>query len=244
MHVFVVEPDVALEAGAKVTIDGSEGHHAVSVRRVAVGEVVDLVDGRGIRATGPVIEVHKRAFTVLLDFVRIESLGSPTVTVVQALLKSDRSERAVELMSELGVDRIVPWQSTRSISVWDEAKRVKGVAKWEMVAREAAKQSRQSRVPEVTALANTADVVKLIESTDAAYVLHEAAPPAQLGDVSSENIVLVVGPEGGLTDDEVETFTNAGAQLLRLGPTVLRGSTAGAVGLAVVFANSPRWKEM
>lgn len=242
MHVFVLDETSALQVGALVTIDGREGHHAVSVRRVALDEPVEVVDGRGTRARGRVVQVQKRACAVAIEAVEFDALATPHITVVQALLKSDRSERAVELMTELGVDRIVPWQASRSISIWDEAKGAKAIAKWQAVAREAAKQSRQSRIPQIESLASTSDVVSLIASVDSAYVLHESAPMTVI-ESSASSLLLIVGPEGGLTTGEVGTFTEAGAHLMRLGPTVLRGSTAGAIGAAVVLAQSSRWKD-
>ena len=231
-----------MRVGDVVAIDGSEGHHGVSVRRVSVGERVELVDGGGLRASAKVTSVQKRSFTVAIDAVQVEQRPGPTVTVVQALLKGDRSELAVELMTELGVDRIVPWRAERCIARWDDAKAAKAVEKWRATAREAAKQSRQAHIPTVSTPIETSELPALIAAADAAYVLHEQAMPTDVQVPAEGSVLVIVGPEGGITDAELDDMN--GATKLRLGPTVLRGSTAGAASLAYLFSRTPRWKEM
>ncbi len=231
-----------MRSGDVIVIDGSEGHHGVSVRRVNVGERVEVVDGSGLRASAVVTAVQKRSFAVTLDAVQLEQRPGPTVTVVQALLKGDRSELAVELMTELGVDQIVPWRAERCIARWDDAKTVKAVEKWRATAREAAKQSRQAYVPAICEPIDTAELPSMIAATDAAYVLHEQSTPIDVQVPTEGSVLVIVGPEGGITDDELGIMHRA--TKLRLGPTVLRGSTAGAVSLAYLLSRTPRWKEM
>jgi 16S rRNA (uracil1498-N3)-methyltransferase len=165
------------------------------------------------------------------------------VVVVQALPKGERGELAVEVLTEVGVARIVPWAAARSVAVWKGERAAKSLAKWRSTAREAAKQSRRSWFPEVTELAGTADLAALVAGADLAVVLHEDAtvPLATLDVPATGRIVVVVGPEGGLTDDEVATLVAAGATSVRLGAEVLRTSTAGIAAVAALLSRTPRW---
>jgi len=234
----------AAAVGDIVVLDGAEGRHAATVRRLAVGERLDLSDAAGLLCPAEVAAVRGQAIEARI-VSRVEATRPrPLVTVVQALAKGERDERAVETMTEVGVDAIVPWQASRSIARWDAARAAKGVARWRSTAREAAKQARRPWVPEVAELAATAAVAERLRSASAlGLVLHEAATRPLSGvplDGVAE-IVLVVGPEGGVSDAELAAFEAAGASACRLGPTVLRTSTAGTVAAAVVFANSGRW---
>jgi 16S rRNA (uracil1498-N3)-methyltransferase len=246
---FLVEP-AALSAtpGSVVTIDGAEGRHAASVRRIAVGERVLVGDGRGrvVEAGVSTVLGKDRVDVEVTSYVE-HPPPSPRIVVVQALAKGDRSDLAVELLTEVGADVIVPWAASRSVAVWRGDKAERGVEKWRSTAREAAKQSRRPWVPEVRALASTADVVALlraaVDAGGAAAVLHEAAT-ARLSALALPrrgDVVLVVGPEGGIAGDELESFADAGAHGARLGPSVLRTSTAGAVATALVLESSGRW---
>jgi 16S rRNA (uracil1498-N3)-methyltransferase len=229
--------------GAVVRVEGDEAHHAVAVRRMRVGEELVLTDGRGGLVVGEVEATGKRTLDVRVTSYDAVAEPAPAITVVQALAKGDRGERAVEVLTEIGVARIVPWAAERSVAVWKGDREVKSLARWRATAREAAKQSRRAWHPEVTDLASTDDVVELIGSADLAAVLHEEATGA-LGSVpipESGAIVLVVGPEGGLTDDEVATFVDAGAHAVRLGAEVLRTSTAGVAATSAILARTQRW---
>jgi len=239
VHVFFL--DAALSNGELVTVGGTEGHHGVSVRRVERGERVELVNGRGGRALAEVIAVAKRSFDVVVIDTTVEHRAQPHVTVVQALLKG--ADRSIEMMCELGVDRIVPWRAERSIVQWDDSRAGKGEEKWRLVAREAAKQSRQSFLPEIAETANTGRVIEYLAEVDQAYVCDERVPATDIGPVDVESLLVVVGPEGGLTDGELDAFRAAGARPLRLGPTVLRGSTAGTVALSVLLSRTRRWTQ-
>lgn len=231
-----------LTAG-QVRLTGAEARHAAGAKRLRPGEQVELVDGRGTRARCVVAGVGREQ--VLLDVQeRVREVPpEPRLTVVQALPKGDRGELAVELMTEVGVDAVVPWAAARCVAQWRDERGEKALRRWRSTAREAAKQARRSWVPEVCELATTPQVVALLASADAALVLHEAASAAlaavQLPQAG--RVVLVVGPEGGLTDDELACLAEAGGAEVRLGPTVLRASSAGAAAAAVVSARTPRW---
>jgi 16S rRNA (uracil1498-N3)-methyltransferase len=167
----------------------------------------------------------------------------PAITVVQAIPKGDRGEHAVEEMTEVGVDRIVPWAAARCVAVWQGARGERSLAKWRLTAREAAKQSRRAWIPEVTDVTSAGQVAQLIAKAACAIVLEPGAASSlgRLSLPSSGDLLVVVGPEGGITDSESAAFRAAGAAACRLGPTVLRTSTAGTVAAAVLLSRSGRW---
>lgn len=233
----------ALPPPGPFVLGGAEGRHASVVRRVRPGEVLVLSDGSG-RLARATVQVALRGSVELLVDAGIE-VPSPEllVTVVQALPKGERSELAVELATEAGVDALVPWAAARCVARWSADKAGKGVERWQSVAREAAKQSRRATVPQVAPLAGSAEVAALIARSAGALVLHEAGsvPITAAGLPSSGELVLVIGPEGGVSPDELARFTGAGAQVVRLGPEVLRTSTAAAVALGALGALTRRW---
>ena len=230
-------------AGAAVEVTGDEAHHAVAVRRLRVGERVVLTDGAGAAASGVVGSTGKRVFVVDVDDVRREPRPEPALVVVQALPKGDRGELAVEVLTEVGAATIVPWAASRSVAVWKGERATRGRARWQATAREAAKQARRTWHPEVTDLARTGEVAELVRRADLALVLHEGArePLAAAEVPPAGTVVLVVGPEGGLADDELVVLQTAGARAVRLGPEVLRTSTAGVAAAAALLARTPRW---
>lgn len=241
LPVHLVESLAGASTGATVVVEGDEAHHAVAVRRMRVGEPLVLTDGRGRRVVGAVAATGKRRLEVTVSSVADLPRPTPAVTVVQALPKGDRGERSVEVLTEIGVDRIVPWAASRSVAVWRGDRAAKSLAKWRATAREAAKQSRRAWFPQVDELATTEDVLRLVAEHEVAVVLHEGAT-LPLGSVpTAERILLVVGPEGGLSDEEVETLAAAGAHAVRLGAEVLRTSTAGVAAVAALLAHTPRW---
>jgi 16S rRNA (uracil1498-N3)-methyltransferase len=229
--------------GSLVRVDGDEAHHAVAVRRIRVGEALLLTDGRGALAEGAVEATGKRTLDVRLTSYDVVAEPSPSVTVVQALAKGDRGERAVEMLTEIGAARIVPWAAARSVAVWKGDRATKSLARWRATAREAAKQSRRAWHPEVAELASTDYVREIAAAADLAIVLHEEATGslASLAVPEAGNVVLVVGPEGGLTDEEVAGFVAVGAHAVRLGAEVLRTSTAGVAATAAILSRTPRW---
>ena len=229
--------------GSLVEVTGDEAHHAVAVRRLREGEQVVLTDGRGTAVTGSVASTGKRVFTLSVESVAHEDRPEPAITVVQALPKGDRGELAVEVLTEVGVDRIVPWAAARSVAVWKGERAAKSHAKWQATAREAAKQSRRPWLPEVASLASTADLAAIVGEADLAVVLHEDAtdPLSALDVPASGRIVVVVGPEGGISPEELDALAAAGARSVRLGAEVLRTSTAGVVAVAALLARTGRW---
>ncbi|WP_203338091.1 16S rRNA (uracil(1498)-N(3))-methyltransferase [Nocardioides limicola] len=229
--------------GGTVEVEGDEAHHAVVVRRLEVGERVVLTDGRGRSVTGPITSTGKRRFTVEVADLTDSPAPAPDVTVVQALPKGDRGERAVEMLTEVGVARIVPWAAERSVAVWRGERATKGHAKWTATAREAAKQARRAWFPVVDGLTDTTEVVELLASADLAVVLHEdgAIPMASLTVPESGSIVVVVGPEGGLAPAELAAFAEVGVESVHLGAEVLRTSTAGVAAVAAVLSRTRRW---
>jgi 16S rRNA (uracil1498-N3)-methyltransferase len=226
----------------RVVLTGPEGRHAATVRRLRVGEQVDLSDGRGARAVCVVAEVGRDVVVLEVLSRSAEPAPAPRLVLVQALAKGDRGELAVELATEVGVDEVVPWAAERCVVRWDGDRGAKALARWRSTAREAGKQSRRSWLPDVTALASTAQVADRLARA-CGLVLHEAAstPLAGVDLPDSGEVLLVVGPEGGLTDREVDVFEQAGAVPVRLGTSVLRTSTAGAAAAAVVSARTARW---
>jgi 16S rRNA (uracil1498-N3)-methyltransferase len=229
--------------GASVEVTGDEAHHAVAVRRLRVGESVGLTDGRGVSAVGAVSAVGKRVFSVSVSSVDVCERAEPSLVVVQAIPKGDRGELAVEVLTEIGVDEIVPWAAARSVAVWRGERIAKSHGRWESTAREAAKQARRSWFPTVAPLSSTADVLSLLASADLAVVLHEDASDsfATLAVPVAGRIVVVVGPEGGIATEELARFADAGVVPVRLGAEVLRTSTAGVAACAALLARTPRW---
>lgn len=229
--------------GVEVRVEGDEAHHAVAVRRLRVGERVVLTDGAGVSAVGAVASTGKRVFTVLVEEVSTAPEPAPSLTVVQALPKGDRGELAVEMLTEIGVQRIVPWAAARSVAVWRGERAVKSHAKWVATAREAAKQARRPHVPVVTDLASTTEVLALMDGFDLTLVLHEegSVPLASVPLPADGEVAVVVGPEGGVAPEELAAFEDAGAVVVRLGPEVLRTSTAGVAAAAAILARTPRW---
>ncbi|GAA4677757.1 16S rRNA (uracil(1498)-N(3))-methyltransferase [Gordonia humi] len=235
-------------AGQTATVSGSEGRHAVTVTRIKRGQSVILGDGRGNLADCEVVDVSgKERMTVRAGRVEFVTRPKPLVTVVQALPKSERAELAVDLMTEAGVDAIVPWQAARCVSRWTGSKVERGVAKWRATAATAAKQARRAWIPEVTDLATTTDVrdkcSQVVGDGGVVALLHEdgATPFASVDFASAGEIVLVIGPEGGLDDVEIADLTALGGEAVVLGPEVLRTAAAGAVALGALGAVTGRW---
>ncbi|MGW0943375.1 16S rRNA (uracil(1498)-N(3))-methyltransferase [Streptomyces sp. NPDC002623] len=243
--VFVVDE---LPAGrAEFVLDGPEGRHAVSVKRLRAGEEVVLTDGAGRWAQGEVVAAEgKDRLVVRLAEVTEEPVETPRITVVQALPKGDRGELAVETMTETGVDAIVPWAASRCVTQWRGERGAKALAKWRATAREAGKQSRRVRFPEVAEASTSKQVAALLARADFAAVLHEdrdyPSEPLAVAQLPAEGeIVLVVGPEGGVSPDELALFEEAGAKAYRLGRSVLRTSTAGTAAAALLLGRTGRW---
>jgi 16S rRNA (uracil1498-N3)-methyltransferase len=239
--VFLV-PAGELIAGL-VTLTGPEGHHAAAVRRLRPGERADVSDGAGTLAEGVVTDVGKDRVTLDVRAVRAVAPPQPRLAVAQALPKGDRGELAVELMTEVGVDAVIPWPAERSITRWQGERGARALAKWRAAGREAAKQSRRAWLPEITAPTTTSALASRVAAAASAIVL-EADAPARLHELplpEAGEVLLLVGPEGGISPAERTTLRDAGAIEARLGPTVLRTSTAGAAAAVVLLARTARW---
>lgn len=229
-------------SGDELELTGPEGHHAATVRRVQVGEAVDLADGRGTRARCTVVSLGHDVVRLRVLSREVEPEAAPRLVLVQALAKGDRGELAVELATEVGVDEIVPWSAERCIVKWDGPRGERSLGRWRSTAREAGKQSRRARHPVVTHWVATEELLARVRTTPT-LLLHEGASvPLATAELPTEgDLLLVVGPEGGLTDREVAGLTSAGGVPVRLGSSVLRTSTAGAAAAAVVSARTARW---
>jgi 16S rRNA (uracil1498-N3)-methyltransferase len=252
LPVFYLSSASTVAVGSTAVLDGPEGHHAATVRRLRVGEKVVLTDGEGTALDATVTSAGRREVALAVTAARTEDAASIELCVVQAIAKGDRGERAVELLTEVGVDLIVPWQAERCVSRWLGDKADRGNAKWQAVAAEAAKQSRRVRWPRVEPLATTTHVAAMVSGASAAFVLHESAGLSMAQVLEDDwlaaplepqgRIVLIVGPEGGITDAELDSFGAAGAKSVRLSDTVLRTSTAGVVGASLLLARTPGWR--
>lgn len=230
------------QPGDDLVLTGTEAHHAATVRRVRIGEEVTLGDGRGTWLTVECAAVAPREVVVRVVGRRDVAPPTPRLVLAQALAKGDRDELAVQAATELGVDEIVPWQAARSVSRWDAAKAAKGRARWAGIAREAAKQAHRAWLPAVAELADTAFLARRAEASR--FVVLDPGAATRFADAlepDGREIVIVVGPEGGIADEEFAQFEAGGSTRAMLGDTVLRTSTAGPAALAVANVALGRW---
>jgi 16S rRNA (uracil1498-N3)-methyltransferase len=241
--------DALPAVGELVDVDGDEGFHAANVRRIRPGEELDLSDGVGTVARCLVEDATKGRLSARVVDIRTVPAATPQITVVQALPKSERSELAVELATEAGADGFVAWQAERCVARWDGAVKVdKGLRRWRAVARSAARQSRRPHIPAVTSLVSTAELACMTRDVVATgglvLALHESAeqPLVEVPIAEAHSLVLVVGPEGGISADELGDLRAEGAVVVRLGPSVLRTSTAAAVALGALGVLTKRWR--
>jgi 16S rRNA (uracil1498-N3)-methyltransferase len=243
LHLLPSEALSGRGVGDAVLLDGPEGRHAATVRRTRVGEHLLLTDGAGLRVEAEVVAVASASLDLVVVSVAHDPAPSPRLVLVQALAKNDRDDQAVEAATECGVDEVVPWQAGRSVVQWRGERGEKARRKWDAVLVAATKQSRRSRRPVLAPAATTADLVARVRAAAAAYVLHEDAtvPLATVVLPDAGDVVVVVGPEGGVAPEEVALLEAAGAVTVRLGSTVLRSSSAGPAALAVLSAMS-RWR--
>ena len=254
--VFLVDQGALADCapGSRYLLQGPEARHAAVVQRRTVGERVDLADGHGTRLRCTIAAVAPQA--VELDVLQRLDEPAPGVrlVLVQALAKGDRDELAIEAATEVGVDAVIPWQATRSVVVWRGERAAKSRGKWLSTVREAAKQARRAAVPAVAAVVDGRGLVGLVRATvdrgGVALVLHEEAeralasvrlpnPPVDAPD--APDVLVVVGPEGGISPEELAALSGAGAVAVRLGPHVLRTSTAGPVAVALLAERLGRW---
>lgn len=251
--VFLAEPALldGYGPGGVYVLEGAEARHAGVVQRRRAGERVDVVDGRGVRLKCRIAVVDPGRLTLEVEGRSDEAEPRVRLTLVQALAKGDRDEMAIEAATEVGVNEVVPWQAARSVVVWRGERAAKSRARWIATVREATKQSRRAFMPVVAPAVDSAGLAELVERRVArgglVLVLHEkadrsiSAVPVPAGTDSAGDVMVVVGPEGGITDGEVEALASAGAVVVRIGPNVLRTSTAGPVALAVLAERLGRW---
>jgi 16S rRNA (uracil1498-N3)-methyltransferase len=232
---FFVE-DLPTTVGGSYEFANDDANHAIRVLRMQEGAEFMLSDGKGSWSQVVATEVKKKSMQVRVMDSGFQAPLATTITVVQAIPKGDRAKEAIELLTEAGVDRIVPWASARSIG--------KGSDKFAVTAREASKQSRRFRIPEVTELATTAQICEAIKVSDLAIVFHESATAKLSDQVSSHNVehlLIIIGPEGGLTDEEIAAFTEAGAKVALMGRPILRSAHAGIAAVSAVSALLKVW---
>lgn len=240
-HFYLNELVSDTPVGSRVSIDGAEARHAVTVSRLAVGETVSIGNGRGLVATGPIVTAEHTELAIEVASVVVAPRSEPAIFLAQALAKGDRDELAVQAATELGVDGVIPWSAGRSISRWEGAKIAKGHDRWSAIVREATKQSIRPWLPDVLDLATTNQLSRL--AGEVRMLVLEPTAEVALSALATDDrdIVLVVGPEGGIAPNELAALTSAGATLVRLGDTVLRTSTAGPAAIAVLNAKLGRW---
>lgn len=231
----------ASAVGDTVAVTGGEARHAVVVSRLAAGETVQVADGSGRVIEGEIVVAERDQLTVRIASLRESDRPTTRFVLLQALAKGGRDEQAIEAATELGVDAVIPWQADRSIVQWRGDKAAKAHRKWESLALAASKQSRRPTVPRVEPLLTSRAAVARLQDADGVVVLHEDAKASIAEfDVPAGEVVVVVGPEGGITPDELAAFEGVGGCAIRLGPTVLRASNAGPTALAVLLARG-RW---
>jgi len=230
--------------GLAVTLGGSEGKHAVNVRRMRVGEGIQLSDGKGLRVRGRVSALANSSLTVSIDTVEQESAPKVGLTIIQALAKGDRDELSIQAATELGCWAVVPWQAERSISKWEGAKIAKSVDRWQTIVSEAAKQSLRVFEPIVAQPIGSKQLVASVKGYDLVLVLDPTAAEG-LGSIGltaeQKSVAVIVGPEGGISDHELEALEDAGAKRVHLGEPILRTSTAGVAAIAVIQAKLGLW---
>jgi len=239
---FVTADAAAARIGDDLVLTGAEAHHAATVRRVRVGEEVTLGDGAGAWLEGVCDAVSPREVVVRVTGRSETPAPAPALVLAQALAKGDRDELAVQASTELGVSAVIPWQAERSVSRWD-GKEAKGIARWTTIVREAAKQAHRAWIPEVRPVHRTADLSA--RAAEVRMLVLEPTATRRLSELEfagdDREIVLVVGPEGGVSPAERRMLVDAGAEEVRLGPEVLRTSTAGAAALTILNLRLGRW---
>lgn len=237
-QVYLVEAGALPEGITTVELTGDEAHHAVKVKRTEVGEVIEICDGQGVRVRGKVAEVKKHSLRLSVESRTAEPESKLKLTVAQALAKGDRADLALEILTEVGVDFILPWRSEYAIAKWDDEE--KGKAKWQNTVAQASKQSRRSWIPVVQNSVSTEELAKVATTYDVAVVLHESAVRsfADLWLPERGSILLIVGPEGGVSPKELEQLSEI--QQVRMGKTVMRTSTAGAIAAGAILSKT-RW---
>jgi 16S rRNA (uracil1498-N3)-methyltransferase len=224
-------------------LKGGEAKHAISVRRMRVGEAIQLTDGRGLRVKGSIQSISGNALQLKISSVTKEASPTIQITLVQALAKGDRDELAVQAATELGISQVIPWESDRSVSRWIGIKEQKAVERWQTIATEASKQALRAWHPIVQSPIKGVQVADLVNNFDQVLVL-DPTSKLGLGDfdlIRSGKLALVVGPEGGISESELQSLGQAGAGRVHLGESILRTSTAGIAAISGILALTDQW---
>jgi 16S rRNA (uracil1498-N3)-methyltransferase len=223
----------------QIEVDGDEAHHGVNVLRLKTSEEVKISDGVGSWGVGTVSQINKKSFTVEISDRGFEPASKQRVVVVQAILKNDANKDAVDFLTQVGADEIIPWQSQHCIGKFDD----KSLSKWQTAARESSRQSRRVRIPVISNVYSTENLISKITGLQNIFVLHESADNrlSQIEINQEANVILIVGPEGGLSEIEINAFVTAGAKIVRLGESVLRAANAGAAAASVVMSRTGKW---
>lgn len=240
-HFYLVEDLETAAVGDRVSLTGQEARHAVTVSRIGVGETVTIGNGAGLVVKGPVVSAEHTELAITVEEALEHPRRDPAVFLVQALAKADRDELAVQAATELGVDGVVPWQAARSISRWEGSKVAKGRDRWNSIVREASKQSLRPWVPDVLDLVSTKQLAALTAGARMLVLDPTAQTPLTAIEPDGRDLLVVVGPEGGISPQELDLLAGAGAERVRLGDEVLRTSTAGPAAIAVLNGVLGRW---
>ena len=229
-----------ISTGQRQVLENEEAHHAIKVLRLNTGEVIKISDGVGNWVSGPIVEIAKKELYISITERGEIQAAKPELVLVQAITKSDRNKEMLELAVEAGVDRIIPWQSERSISKWQSDSE----QKWQVGIKQSCKQARQVKLPQLMQVMSTSEVIKSISEGGFGIVFHEEAS-TKFSDLtipnSQSSIYLVIGPEGGISEQELLSFQNNGSKVVRLGDTVLRSAHAGFAALSAVQTKLGRW---
>ena len=229
--------------GSSFTLGGPEAKHAVSVRRMTIGESISVSDGSGVKIRGKVTKVKKETLEISIE--SIEELFAPKsqLVLVQALAKGDRDELAIQACTELGLFGVIPWQADRSISIWKAEKKQKGQARWQSIVTEAAKQSLRAFIPRVEQVLDSQELISALEVFDQVLILEPEADKSitEINPPAEGKVAIVVGPEGGISEQELESFRQSGFSSVRLGRGVLRTSTAGMAAVSYLQAKLGDW---
>lgn len=239
-HFYLADALDTTSVGSTVILDGPEARHASTVSRVRVGETLAIGNGRGLMLSARVINSTKDAVELLVESMEDIEPSHPRITLVQALAKTDRDERAVEAATELGIDTVIPWAADRSVSKWEGPKIDKGISRWAAIAREATKQSIRAYIPQVGPHLKSAQLMSTLDGQNVLVLDPTGTVPLSKVELDGRDIALLVGPEGGISESELGRFVDAGATIVTLGANVLRTSTAGPAALAIINAKLER----
>lgn len=241
---FFTELPQEISPGETLSLSGSEGRHAVTVRRILVGEYIALADGSGRKVRGQVLATGKDTLSMRVVEIIPTLTKALRITLVQALAKADRDELAIQAATELGIEGVIPWQADRSVSIWKDEKKAKGQIRWQQIVSEAAKQSLRPLIPMVHGVLNSKELTEKLATFDSVLILEPTSekPIAEAALSPGQSIAVVIGPEGGISEQELVNFANQGYELVRTGSGILRTSTAAIATIAYLNAQLGGWQ--